>query len=176
MFRVLGYYRLESRYGGDKEANSSPQPPRQEYKVLVRSKPKVVPIPRATEWIITFVLLGFSAVLAIPGNTIERTNLVVLETWGFTEFWISAIYGSCGLLRLSALIINGYSTPITARVRVFTAMVSAVLWMNLTMIVYYVVLTNWQVATIGMVTWPAFAAMDFVAIARAWRDAKYNPT
>lgn len=131
-------------------------------------------IPRATEWIITFVLIGFSVVLILPGNTIARTNLMVLETWGFTEFWLSIIYGSCGLCRLAALIVNGRSTPLTARVRILTAMMSAVLWMNLTMIVYYIVLSNWTVATIGMVTWPAFAAMDFVAIARAWRDAKYH--
>lgn len=131
---------------------------------------------RATEWVITGVLLGFSILLALPGNTLARTNLVVLEAWGFPDQCIAIIYGTCGLLRLWALYINGRRTGLTARIRVFTAILSAILWMNLTAIVYYVVLTNGGVATIGMVTWPAFAAMDFISVARAWRDAKYHTT
>lgn len=131
---------------------------------------------RATEWLVTFILLGFSIVLLLPGNTLARTSLNVLHVWGFNETSLAIVYLICGVMRLTALYINGRRTGLTARIRVFTAILSAILWMNLAAIVYYVVLTQGGVATFGLVTWPAFAAMDFISVARAWRDAKYHTT
>lgn len=62
---------------------------------------------RATEWLTSFVLLGFALALALPGDTLDGEGFRAFRNLGLDEAMISTPLALLAVARLVALYING---------------------------------------------------------------------
>jgi hypothetical protein len=90
---------------------------------------------RLWEWIMGLMMLGIAGTLAMPGNSLEKGPLHVLEQAGLTEGVLILAFGGIGCLRIVALVYNG-RLPIP-RARALGSMAAALIWAQLGSILAY---------------------------------------
>lgn len=173
MLGLQAYLGGAFRHFDHEKASPRPQPPRPGDQVLVDRR-QYVPADRTLEWVSAYTMVAIAVVFAIPGDTLVRTSLAPLRNYGIGEAMLCFVYGGFGMMRGLALWINGRRTRTTAIVRVVTAVVSALFWANYAAVILLNGIYVTGVASVGMATIPVFAFLDFMAVGRAWRDAKYR--
>lgn len=63
---------------------------------------------RLFEWCMATMMLLIAVTLVMPGDTMERAALKPIAEMGFTEENMALFFGSVGVLRITALYLNGH--------------------------------------------------------------------
>lgn len=130
---------------------------------------------RLFEWTMACALLGMSIVLALPGDSLDRTALRPLVESGISEPALAAFFGIVGSLRVYALLSNGYLNngvvkPSGATIRAWCSVMGAIIWAEFALTL---VIDAFYSPSVSMFM-PVMAALsvsEFLSSGRARRDA-----
>ncbi|ACL58790.1 hypothetical protein [Methylobacterium nodulans] len=93
---------------------------------------------RLFEWAMAVMMLLIALTLALPGDTLERASLKPIADLGFGEGSMAFFFGAVGVLRITALYLNGHINnglvrPNGANVRAICAGFGALIMGQLTL-------------------------------------------
>ncbi|MFE1601650.1 hypothetical protein [Methylobacterium sp. ID0610] len=93
---------------------------------------------RLFEWAMAVMMLLIALTLALPGDTMERASLKPIADLGFSEGSMAFFFGTVGVLRATALYLNGHINngmirPNGANVRAVCAGFGALVMAQLTL-------------------------------------------
>lgn len=124
---------------------------------------------RAPEWALAVVLFNWGWVLLRSGSTFANPIYSQLAKWASEDVWGVACF-SMGLLRLSALVINGtfhHRFRHSPHVRSVMAFWSCFFWFSITIGMLQVDLNS-----TGLAVYPVLLILDMYNAMRAARDAR----
>jgi hypothetical protein len=127
---------------------------------------------RLFEWFSALAMIGWSVVLAAPGNTFSQASFAGFADRGITEVGLAGVLGLIGGARIVALYING-RRPQTPYVRMAGALLGAILWGQIAWMLGQVVTVTGIFST-GAMTYGLMAFFDTLCIARAAYDSRYQ--
>ena len=125
---------------------------------------------RVSEWIMTCAILGWSAVLAADPLTFSTSpSFSVLATYAGETGW-SFICLAVGLLRLSALIVNGTFRTFrySPHLRGVASVIACVFWGQIALGVF----VAWWLggSGTGVIAYSTFMVIELWNLFRAWAD------
>ena len=96
---------------------------------------------RLFEWCMAVMMIFIALTLAVPGDTLERAALRPIAALGANEENMAVFFSLCGGLRAFALFMNGHINngrvfPSGANIRAVGALLSALVWGQLTLALF----------------------------------------
>ncbi|TNC12258.1 hypothetical protein FF100_15585 [Methylobacterium terricola] len=93
---------------------------------------------RLFEWAMAVMMLLIAVTLALPGDTMERASLKPIAELGFSEGNMAFFFGAVGVLRVTALWLNGHinngvTKPNGANIRAVCSALGALVMGQLTL-------------------------------------------
>jgi hypothetical protein len=125
---------------------------------------------RRVEYLSASIMLGWAAILALPGDTIQENDAFssFIER-GWTETELAAILGVAGALWMGALWVNGHHrrSPV---VRCLGAGAGCMMWSHIAVLL---VTHAWAigVASTGIAAYGVLAVFDLISCYRSAADA-----
>jgi hypothetical protein len=126
---------------------------------------------RATEWLTSFVILGFAITLALPGDTLVSGAFKAFRDVGLDEAAISTPLALVATTRLLALFINGAHkrTPI---LRMIGAVIGASVFAMLSMAFLWPTLSYGAPISTGVSAYFILAGFDALSAYRSGADVR----
>lgn len=127
---------------------------------------------RALEYYCAIVMLGWAAVMALPGDTLAAGSLKPLLSIGIQEAWVAGVYGAMGAARLVTLVVNG-RWPHGPYLRIAGAGLGFALWMQVVVVIVINSL-NTGLVTTGIAVYFPMAMAELYSVYRASSDGRYT--
>lgn len=125
---------------------------------------------RRVEYLSASIMVGWAAILALPGNTIrENDAFSSFIDRGWTETELAVLLGVAGVTWLGALWVNGHHrrSPV---VRCLAAMVGALTWSHVCILLVTNAIQS-GVASTGIAVYGLLALFDLFSCYRSAADA-----
>ena len=127
---------------------------------------------RQLEWFSACVMVGWSIILALPGDSLAAPQFAAFHRLGLTETFWTALFGFVGAGRLVALYINGKS-PRTPYARMLGALFGFLSWGQVAIQVGQGGYNAYGAASTGIAPYGLLAVAELISIYRASYDARY---
>lgn len=126
---------------------------------------------RVNEWIMTYPLMGWSAVLRADEQMFDKSaSFSELARWGDESTW-ALICLLAGFVRLMSLVVNGTFTQFTyaPHLRMVASIVAAVFWAQITLGVLVAWAMSGGIAS-GIIAYSTFMMLEMFNVYRASKD------
>ncbi|WP_024585987.1 hypothetical protein [Aliihoeflea sp. 2WW] len=130
---------------------------------------------RMSEWVMLWPALGLWIGLQLSPDMFETSNsFAYLAHWADERTW-AAIIGLCGLMRLSALTINGTfkGFAFSPHIRAAASIVGAAIWSQVSL-GFLMAWMNVGGAPSGAVAWSTMVLLEIMNTYRSWSDVGKN--
>jgi hypothetical protein len=128
---------------------------------------------RALEWFSASIMLAWSLVLALPGQTLAGPSFAAFNRFDWmTEALWAWVFGVVGAARIVALYING-RWPKTPHIRMAGSLFGALSWAQVAWLITEGTYNATGVASTGTAVYTLLALADIFSIYRARFDARY---
>lgn len=126
------------------------------------------------EWMLAIWFLGAACIMALPGDTLRYGIYATLRGLGVTETIMTAFFGALGVYIAMSLYVNGMHRR-TPMLRGIGSGISAIIFLNLTILSWWEVLSPGGIKTYGfvLVFFPLMLLCAVRGIIRSGRDAAH---
>ena len=126
---------------------------------------------RATEWLTSFVLLGFAFTLSLPGSTLSGASFRAFTEIGTDDATVAFPLAVLAAMRMCALFINGNwkRSPI---LRMIGAIIGSAVFAMLSMAFYWPTLAYGAPVSTGVSAYFILAAFDALSAYRSGADVR----
>jgi hypothetical protein len=124
---------------------------------------------RALEWLLAGVMVTWAVILFQPGDSFANPNYNAIARLADEQLVAWACL-AIGVSRLVALYVNGAWVP-SPWVRLFTALISAVFWLQIAL---GVAASGSAIPATALAIYPWFVLCDIYSVWRAARDARLS--
>jgi hypothetical protein len=129
---------------------------------------------RLFEWFAALNMVGIGFTIVLWPETLNQTAFRFLLTLFITPSMVGLTFFAIGCARIAALVVNGRSWIYGPRIRAWSALFSAILWLQLWLGSLQFSFLVIHVPTIGICNWACFFAAELIISYRAATDVRNN--
>ena len=129
---------------------------------------------RGLEWMFAFGMLFAAFILALPGDSLDRSALRPLAYYGLSETSLAILFASVGTLRGVALFANGALPYWGPLMRMIGSLVGVMMWFTLTSLLMYDWLVVGNPPTVHMAIDGMLIGGEIISYYWALRDGRFK--